>query len=240
FVSARLSSVASAGARDQRIIAQRDATTALAEADSLEDAGPRVLQAVGAALGWPYGALWITDGGRPTCRAVWGEAIPGGIRHPSPIRYRTDVLGAIEFLAPESHQADDDLLALLETIGLQIGMFIRRTEAEHEARQAVRLREDLLAIVSHDLRNPLGTIMTGAQLLEMRAGKGEEGRKIIDVVQRIQRSGHRMDHLIRDLLDFAHISAGRLSVNKRPHEVEALFGEAYEMLHPLASKKSVS
>ena len=118
-----------------------------------------------------------------------------------------------------------------------------RVEAENvrlvgEAQEALRAREDLLAIVSHDLRNPLGVVLASTALLlksNLPPDKQERARRQVEA---IQRAGNRMNRLIRDLLDFASIQAGRLSVSKHPQDVAAMVNEVLEVTEPLAAAKS--
>jgi len=120
----------------------------------------------------------------------------------------------------------------------------RRVELENErlvgeAREALRAREDLLAIVSHDLRNPLGVVLASSALLlkaNLPPDKEERARRQVEA---IQRAGNRMNRLIRDLLDFASIQAGRLSVSKHPQDVAAMVSEVLEVTEPLAAAKSL-
>jgi signal transduction histidine kinase len=120
----------------------------------------------------------------------------------------------------------------------------RRVELENvrlvaEAQEAVRAREDLLAIVSHDLRNPLGVVLASTSLLlksNLPPDKQDRARRQVEA---IQRAGNRMNRLIRDLLDFASIQAGRLSVSLRPQDVAAMVAEVLEVMEPLAAAKSL-
>jgi signal transduction histidine kinase len=108
-----------------------------------------------------------------------------------------------------------------------------------EAQEALRAREDLLAIVSHDLRNPLGVVLASTSLLlkaNLPPDKQERARRQVEA---IQRAGNRMNRLIRDLLDFASIQAGRLSVSVRPQDVAAMVAEVLEVTEPLAAPKSM-
>jgi signal transduction histidine kinase len=119
----------------------------------------------------------------------------------------------------------------------------RRVELDNvrlmgEAHEALRAREDLLAIVSHDLRNPLGVVLASTALLlksNLPPDKQERARRQVEA---IQRAGNRMNRLIRDLLDFASIQAGRLSVSLRPQDVAAMVNEVLEVSEPLAAAKS--
>ena len=112
--------------------------------------------------------------------------------------------------------------------------------ARAEAEAAVATREELLAIVSHDLRNPLSAIITGASLILERATLcGSEGDRVHKLTQTILRSADWMNRLIADLLDLAQIQAGILTVEQKPQDVEALIRDSVEMLRPLAVTKDL-
>jgi signal transduction histidine kinase len=81
-----------------------------------------------------------------------------------------------------------------------------------QQQQAVRVREQILAIVSHDLRNPLGTILLTTAVLGKRPVQEERRRGLPTGLERIKRAAHRMQRLIEDLLDFASIETGRLAI----------------------------
>jgi signal transduction histidine kinase len=94
--------------------------------------------------------------------------------------------------------------------------------AEAALRDAVRGRDEVLAVVSHDLRNPIGTIAAAAELLSdvpMPPERQEEHLEIIG------RAAHRANTLIQDLLDVATIEAGRLSVRTKPVDLVELVEE---------------
>ena len=118
----------------------------------------------------------------------------------------------------------------------------RLLEAERDAREraeaASRMRQDLVAIVSHDLRNPLSAITTSVTLLE-RALPADGATRARKYVETIARSTERMGRLISDLLDVASIDAGRLSVEPETRDVATLVSSAIEMLQPVAAGKSI-
>jgi len=78
-------------------------------------------------------------------------------------------------------------------------------QAEKALEQAVSFREQLMAVLGHDLRNPLGAITASAFLLSRSEGLGERERQAVD---RIRRSSARMAKLINDILDFARSRLG--------------------------------
>jgi signal transduction histidine kinase len=106
-----------------------------------------------------------------------------------------------------------------------------------QARQAVRVREQILAIVSHDLRNPLGTILLTTGALSKRPAADERRRGLPQAVSRIQRAAERMMRLIEDLLDFASIEGGRLAINRQPHEPGPLVEETLASFDSVAQEQ---
>lgn len=137
------------------------------------------------------------------------------------------VLGAAGARAPE---------LVKRVVTNEIGRATMSTRYE-EARQAVQAREQVLKIVSHDLRNPLHTIAMGTELL-LEGGVSEEQRR--RQVTIIRRAGDRMNRLVKDLLDVAKLESGHLSIQRRAITVESVLREAEEMLRPLAAEQSLS
>jgi light-regulated signal transduction histidine kinase (bacteriophytochrome) len=107
---------------------------------------------------------------------------------------------------------------------------------------AVRVRDELLAVVSHDLKNPLGVIQMQAAVLQraVAAVDDEPARHIRAGAERIQRAVDRMNALVHELLDLARIEAGRFSVQTRPEPVEELAAETLGLLRPLAEAKGIT
>ena len=130
-----------------------------------------------------------------------------------------------------------DDLELAEELARRASLAIENARLFHEARQATRARDEMLAIVAHDLRNPLNTISMGAQLLEevVDTSRTLEHRQI----QVIQRSVRRMTELIQDLLDIKRIESGRLPVEPRQEDLGVLVREALEILRPQANAREL-
>ncbi len=101
-----------------------------------------------------------------------------------------------------------------------------------EAQHGVRVREQILAIVSHDLRNPLGTIL-------MTTGALAKKGTLPEAVGRIQRSAERMLRLIEDLLDFASIEAGHLGIRRQPQDAGSLIQETLASFEGDAQEKEL-
>ena len=106
--------------------------------------------------------------------------------------------------------------------------------------EALANRDDFLGIVSHDLRNLLGGIVVSAEQLSRSASQGEEGKRTLVEMARIQRYCARMDRLIGALIDVASIDAGRLALTLARGEWAALIAEAVEAFRAAASSKGIS
>lgn len=111
-----------------------------------------------------------------------------------------------------------------------------RKRIEEELRVAVRSRERVLAVVSHDLRNPLGTIQLSAATLLTKLTGDHPSRRHLEI---IHRSCLRMEHLIADLLDMASLAAGRLSVDRAAERAADIVREAAELHQPVAEEKGI-
>jgi light-regulated signal transduction histidine kinase (bacteriophytochrome) len=108
--------------------------------------------------------------------------------------------------------------------------------------RAVRARDDLVAVVSHDLRNPLGVIQMQAAILLQTVGSGTEdfSRRIQTSTDHIQRAVRRMNTLIRDLLDLAKLEAGRFTLQCSRCQMNHLVEESLLILRPLAEAKWIT
>lgn len=156
-----------------------------------------------------------------------------------PLVARGKVLGVLKFMMAESgrHYSAHDL-SLAEEIARRCAVAIDNAQLHEQAHRATRSREDLLAVVSHDLKNPLGSILMGIAML-MKLPEDELSTKSRKHLERVERSALRMNRLIEDLLDTASIEAGRLSVEQRRLEAVPLVSEAVDALQPLAGSKSL-
>jgi two-component system, sensor histidine kinase and response regulator len=113
----------------------------------------------------------------------------------------------------------------------------RRMELlKQKAEAATLMRDDVLAAVSHDLKNPLGTIYTSASLLRDVPLDATAQQRQIEI---ISRTAERMDRLIGDLLDVSRMEAGRFAVDAAPERVNALIADAREMLITLADASHI-
>ncbi|HEV8682209.1 MAG TPA: PAS domain S-box protein [Actinomycetota bacterium] len=266
---------------EQRLYAQYAITRVLAEAETLREATPRLLQTVGETLDWPVGAIWRVDQANDVIRCVdvWvapganveefvnltrqtalppGRGLPGRVwesgeslwivdvvhdtnfpRAPAayavglhgafgfPITGRGEILGVIEFFAPETREPDERLLEMMAAVGSRIGQFIERREAEaavreSEGRKAAILESALDCIVSMDHR---GRIIEWNPAAEQTFGHVRDdvmGRPLVEVIiPPALRDRHRRG-LAR------HVATGEARILGQRLELPALRGDGSE------------
>ncbi len=115
-------------------------------------------------------------------------------------------------------------------------------QAKKTAEQAVRGREQMLTVVSHDLRNPLAAIQLNAETVRAKienAKSLEEIQETLGHVMSIIRSSVRMKSLISDVLDKVRLESGGFSVHRSQRGVNEFLQEVSEVFAPLAAEKSI-
>jgi PAS domain S-box-containing protein len=119
-----------------------------------------------------------------------------------------------------------------EELARRAALSIEAGRLYRAARRATQVRDDLLGIVAHDLRNPLNAILMAAGLLRPR---GSPERRSQRPRETIERSARRMNRLIEDLLDVTRLEAGRLSVEPRGVAADLIVTDAVDAQRPLAA-----
>ncbi|HTF89512.1 MAG TPA: HAMP domain-containing sensor histidine kinase [Planctomycetota bacterium] len=104
---------------------------------------------------------------------------------------------------------------------------------------AVANRDDFLGMVTHDLRDLLGSIQLSTRLIAELTLRQDQGQETLLQTQRIQRSAGRMNRLIGDLIDVTSIDAGKLSIVPVVADAGAAVREAVETWKPVALAKKV-
>jgi signal transduction histidine kinase len=151
-----------------------------------------------------------------------------------PLVARRQVLGALALvsgrLRPRYGAAD---LAFVEDLAQRIAIALDNALLYRKAERAIRMRDDVLAIVSHDLKTPLSTIMLQADALAVHPEVGELGRSI-------GRSAERIHRLIGDLVDASAINAGKLSLDVQTCAADELVREAVEAFRSNAELRELA
>jgi len=154
-----------------------------------------------------------------------------------PLRSRGRKLGALTFVTSESgrrYSLRD--LSVSEEFARRVATGIDNVWLFEQAQRATRAREELLAIVSHDLKNPLNVILMSTSLMAPAPGASDR-RQSREQIEAIKRSARHMNRLIQDLLVTASIEAGKLTIERRRFAIYPLVHEAIEAMRPLAARK---
>ena len=163
-----------------------------------------------------------------------------------PIRSDGELIGVLHVGTKEKRAFTESHRRLLDIVAARVAGVLARTRvyqaerrAREEAEDARRSRDEVLSIVSHDLRNPVSTIAMAASLLADNdiPLTPEQRHKQLDI---ISRSAQRMNRLIQDLLDAARIEGGRLAVSRHCEKATLVASEAYEAFRQIAEKKQIT
>jgi signal transduction histidine kinase len=155
-----------------------------------------------------------------------------------PLVSRGQTIGVAAAISAEGRQFTTADLPLFSEVARRASLSIDNARLYLESQQAVRAREEVLAIVSHDLRNPLNAVTLGASLLQTSKTLADEDREQIDT---IEISARRMSRLIADLLDVTRVEGGkRLPIDPVPVPVREILGEAEELFRAQAAVAQVS
>ena len=106
-------------------------------------------------------------------------------------------------------------------------------EEQKQLREANRRKDEFLAILGHELRNPLNPILTALDLMDMRGD--DNSRRERDI---IRRQALHLAGLVEDLLDISRVTGGKLALRKEPLEVAIVIARAIEMASPLLEQRA--
>lgn len=134
-------------------------------------------------------------------------------------------------------QADLDLAL---NLAQRAALNIENARLFRDSKDAAKQREQMLAIVSHDLRNPLNAITVAGALLVKRLSQLPGEERAVRHAEIVDRSSHRMETLIDHLLDVASIQAGRLKLEPKPESPHSLLDEVVQLQSPLASEHGLA
>ena len=188
----------------------------------------------------------------PVVTSEWLSGVTRGRPHPTllqklrprstmivPMRGRRHMLGVICYSVTQSEKryADQDM-QLARELASRVALALENAELFMQSQGATRIRDEVLRVVAHDLRNPLNTVSLTADLLRDQMPNAEP-QLWADKLNIIERSVAQADRLIEDLLDVARMEAGHFAVEPQPTDVHALTVEAIELYAPLAADHNI-
>lgn len=114
---------------------------------------------------------------------------------------------------------------------------VTEQEARAQAEAANRAKDEFLALVSHELRNPLNAILGWAGML---ARAGSDARTVAQATEVIERNAQTQKQLIEDLLDLARVASGQFRLEVRPVELVPVISAAIDGIRPIAEAKGIN
>ena len=180
----------------------------------------------------------------------YGRSGPQPPGHPAvrsylaaPVVARTGaVLGGLFFGHPEPARFTRSHAQLIEGLTAQAAIAVENARlyrdlrnSEERARQADRRKDEFLAMLSHELRNPLAPIATALELMKMNGETGATHEREI-----IERQVGHLIGLVDDLLDVSRITRGKIQLRCEPLEIASVVASAIEMVSPLLEQRAHS
>lgn len=151
-----------------------------------------------------------------------------------PLSLRGKTLGAIMFVSAESRRVyNQEDLNLAEDIASRAATAIENARLYRSLKEADRRKDDFLAMLAHELRNPLSPIGAAADLLQLPLS--EEHLRNTGTV--IARQVKHMTGLVDDLLDVSRVTQGRVTLDRQPVDIRQAVSAAVEQVRPLIEKR---
>lgn len=155
-------------------------------------------------------------------QVVWEDTFP--LRDAAG-NYRWFLSRAVPVRHPDGH--------ILYWLGTNTDITVQR-EAEAALEQANRRKDDFLAMLAHELRNPLAPISTAAQLLRL---PGQDDRMVKRSSDIIARQVKHLTELVDDLLDVSRVTRGLVSIDRKEVDIKAVIGSAVEQSSPVIESR---
>jgi PAS domain S-box-containing protein len=148
----------------------------------------------------------------------------------NPLQVDNDLLGTLSFGSRSRDEFEPEELEFLETICHYVAVAYERLRLVRRLREADRRKDDFLATLAHELRNPLAPIRNAVELLR----RASDDDAVVDEAQHVlERQVDQMVRLIDDLLDLGRISRGKVHLRKQRVELAEVLDSAVETARPL-------
>ncbi|PQO46916.1 PAS domain S-box protein [Blastopirellula marina] len=149
-----------------------------------------------------------------------------------PLVSRGRTFGALTFSMAESGRLfDDEALRAAEDVARRVAVAYENSLLYHQLREADRRKDEFLAMLAHELRNPLAPIRSGIDILEIDSPKGAE---VLDAMK------DQVEHLVRlvdDLLDVSRIMRGKVELRPQTASLSAIIERAVQSTKWLFEEK---
>ncbi len=146
-----------------------------------------------------------------------------------PLAGKDRVLGVLSFVFSDSgRRYDTDDLSLAEDLARRAVIAIENARLYQELKDADRRKDEFLAMLAHELRNPLAPIRSGLDILAMDESAGHP-----DTIELMQEQVEHVVRLVDDLLDMSRIMRGRIELKKEPVDLATLVHRSVATVQPM-------
>lgn len=129
------------------------------------------------------------------------------------------LLGMFSTHWSDPHRPDEGTLQVLDLLAREASSLIEHRRREEALREADRRKDELLAVLSHELRNPLAAVQTGLHVLGRAAPGSDQSRRAEGI---IRRQFAQLTRLVDDLLDLTRISQNKIQLERSPIDLDEL------------------
>jgi signal transduction histidine kinase/ActR/RegA family two-component response regulator len=143
------------------------------------------------------------------------------------------ILGVISTHWRVANRPDVERLRVLEIVSRQAADALEHRRQEERLREADRRKDEFLAMLGHELRNPLAPIITATELMAMR-----DDAVMVEERKSIERQARHMIRLVDDLLDVSRITRGKVDLCKEPVALAQIVDKAVEIASQILEQRS--
>jgi signal transduction histidine kinase len=180
---------------------------------------------------WRNGRPVITLAGNSSVDAPAGHASSLAV----PLHGRRGVIGVLTLgMAGSRRRLDADQLRLARDVAAQSALAIENAALFRQTVEASRAKDEFLAVLGHELRNPLAPMVTALSLMEMKGYAGLEKEYRV-----LERQVRHMSRLVDDLLDVTRIARGKMELRFDAVDLAEAVGDGVELVKSLLASKSL-
>ncbi len=154
-----------------------------------------------------------------------------------PLMSKGQLIGTLSFGAKSRPVFTLDEIEVMQAVSHLVAIAMERLKMEQALRDAARRKDEFLATLAHELRNPLAPIRTGLQLLRQIDGRESHAPRVQEIMER------QVDHIVRlvdDLMEVSRIRSGKIELKMEQVEVAEIISRAIESSRPFLEASRLS
>ena len=156
-----------------------------------------------------------------------------------PIWAGANILGALCVYGDRAEDPEDTLTGLLSGVAAHVGQYLERRRAEELTVELARTKDEFLALVTHELRNPLTAITTTAAMVREEAETLSQ-QELARYLDTITRNAQRLTVMAEDLLDLARLESGHLAIQPAAVDLTGIVDAAVQAVARSTADKNLT